>query len=198
MVHKSATGLLVTPHPDFDRYLDHLSRNQFLPWNGIIFRSAAFAHANAQDLISGRGAEIAGGRWNPPGLRTLYGSLEPGLSVDESLGAILRGYGFEAEDLHPRLVAGIEVNLEAVLTLDPAKTIPEWLDYARLLEVDWRAENAAGRETASQALGRAVAATGEALITRSSVRTGMNIALFPGSLRASSSIRIIHEEELPG
>jgi RES domain-containing protein len=189
---------MLTPHPDFNRYLENLSPGEFSSWSGIIFRSAAIARASAEDLISGRGAEIAGGRWNPPGLRTLYASLNPGLSVDESLGAVLRGYGFAPEELHPRVLAGIEVGLEAVLILDPAKGFPEWLDYNRMLKVDWRAENREGRETASQALGRAVAARGEALIIGSAVRTGMNIALFPDSLRPGSSIRIIHGEELPG
>jgi RES domain-containing protein len=188
---------MLTPHPDFNRYLENLLPSEFSAWSGIIFRSAAIAHASAEDLISGRGAEIAGGRWNPPGLRTVYGSLNPGLSVDESLGAVLQGYGFAPEDLHPRVLAGIEVSLEAVLILDPAKA-PEWLDYDRLLKVDWRAENGEGRETASQALGRAVAERGEALITGSAVRIGMNIALFPDSLRPGSSIRIIHGDELPG
>ena len=148
-------------------------------------------------MISGRGAEIAGGRWNPPGLRTVYGSLEPGLSVDESLGAILRGYGFSPEDLRPRVVAAIEVKLEAVLVLDPMKAIPEWLDYDQMLKVDWRTENGEGRETTSQALGRSVASTGEALITSSAVRAGLNIALFPGSLRHGSTLRVIHDKELP-
>jgi RES domain-containing protein len=189
---------MLMPHPDFNRYLENLSPSEFSSWSGVIFRSAAIAHASAADLISGRGAEIAGGRWNPPGLRTVYGSLNPGLSVDESLGAVLRGYGFAPEDLHPRVLAGIEVKLEAVFILDPAKPFPEWLDYDQMLKVDWRAENEEGRETTSQALGRAVAARGEALITGSSVRTGMNIALFPDSLRPGSTIRIIHGEELPG
>ena len=189
---------MLTPHPDFNQYLEKLSPSEFSLWSGIIFRSAAIAHATVEDLMSGRGAEIAGGRWNPPGLRTVYGSLNPGLSVDESLGAILRGYGFVPDDLHPRVLAGIEVKLEAVFLLDPAKGFPEWLDYDRMLKVDWRAENGEDRETASQALGRAVAAKGEALITGSAVRSGMNIVLFPDSLRPESSIRIIHGEELPG
>ncbi|MGA7127973.1 MAG: RES family NAD+ phosphorylase [Chthoniobacterales bacterium] len=158
---------MLTPHPDFSRYFENLSRSDLSPWRGVLFRSAAIAHASAEDLISGHGAELAGGRWNPPGLRTVYGSLNPGLSVDESLEAVLRGYGFNSEDLHPRVIAAIEVELEAVLILDPAQAIPEWLDYDQMLKVDWRAENGDGRETASQALGRAVASAGEALVTES-------------------------------
>jgi RES domain-containing protein len=189
---------MLTPHPDFNRYLENLSRSELSPWRGVLFRSAAIAHASAEDLISGRGAELAGGRWNPPGLRTVYGSLNPGLSVDESLEAVLRGYGFNSEDLHPRVIAAIEVSLEAVLILAPSKAIPEWIDYDEMLEVDWRGENREGRETASQALGRAVASAGEALITGSAVRTGINIALFPERLRPASSLRVIHGDELPG
>ena len=188
---------MLTPHANFNLYLENLGRSELLPWNGIIFRSAAVAHSSADDLISGHGAEMAGGRWNPPGLRTVYGSLEPGLSVDESLGAILRGYGFSSEDLHPRVVAAIEVKLEAVFVVDPTKTIPGWLDYDQMLKIDWRTENDESRETTSQALGRAVASAGEALITVSAVRAGLNIALFPGSLRPGSTMRVVHDEELP-
>ena len=188
---------MLTPYPSFNLYLENLARSELLPWNGIIFRSAAIAHSSADDLISGHGAELAGGRWNPPGLRTVYGSLEPGLSVDESLGVILRGYGLTSDDLHPRIVAAIEVKLEAVFILDPTKAIPAWLDYDQMLKVDWRRENGEGRETTSQALGRAVASAGEALITASAVRAGLNIALFPGSLRPGSTLRVIHDEELP-
>jgi len=185
---------MLTPHPSFNLYLENIADRELLPWNGIIFRSAAIAHSSADDLISGHGAELAGGRWNPPGLRTVYGSLEPGLSVDESLGAILRGYGLSPDDLHPRIVAAIEVKLEAVLILDPTKAIPRWLDYDQMLKVDWRTENGGGRETTSQALGRAVASVGEALITRSAVRAGLNVALFPGSLRSGSTVRVIRDE----
>jgi RES domain-containing protein len=196
--HGLTAQAMLTPHPDFNRYLENLSRSELSPWRGVLFRSAAIAHASGEDLISGRGAELAGGRWNPPGLRTVYGSLNPGLSVDESLEAVLRGYGFNSEDLHPRVIAAIEVSLEAVLILDPSKATPEWIDYDAMLAVDWRGENREGRETASQALGRAVASAGEALITGSAVRTGMNIALFPERLRPASSMRIIHGDELPG
>ena len=93
---------------------------------------------------------------------------------------------------------GIEIELQAVFVLDPMKPIPEWLDYDQMRKMDWRAENAEGRETASQALGRAIAARGEALITGSAVRAGLNMTLFPESVRSGSSIRIIHGEELPG
>jgi RES domain-containing protein len=189
---------MLTPHPQFTLYQEKLSSGSFVDWSGTVFRSAAVAHASAPDLISGRGAEIAGGRWNPPGLRTVYGSLNPGLSVDESLNAVLRGYGFLPEDLHPRVVAAIEVKLEAVLVLDPAGTIPEWLDYEQMIKADWRAENSDGRETASQAFGRAVAGMGEALITGSVVRSGLNIAIFPDSLRPGSILRVIYGDELPG
>jgi RES domain len=189
---------MLKEHPSFSLYCERLAQAQLAPWSGTIFRSATIHHGSAEDLISGHGSAIAGGRWNPPGLQAVYGSLEAGLSVDESFEAVLRGFGFSIEDIHPRVVVGIELNLEAVFILKTSTEIPGWIDYEHLLAIDWRAENAAGRETASQAFGRAVAQFGEALITGSSVRTGLNIAIFPDSIRPGSIFRVIHGDELPG
>jgi RES domain-containing protein len=189
---------MLKEHPSFSLYCERLAQAQLPPWSGTIFRSATIDHGSAEDLISGHGSAIAGGRWNPPGLRAVYGSLKAGLSVDESFNAILRGFGFSIEDIHPRVIVGIELNLEAVFILKPSSEIPEWIDYDHLLTVDWRAENAEGRETVSQAFGRAVAQFGEALIMGSSVRPGLNIAIFPDSIRPGSIFRVIHGDELPG
>jgi len=85
---------MLEEHPSFSLYCERLAQTQLAHWSGTIFRSATIDHGSAEDLISGHGAAIAGGRWNPPGLRAVYGSLEAGLSVDESFNAILRGFGF--------------------------------------------------------------------------------------------------------
>jgi RES domain-containing protein len=131
---------MLKEHPSFSLYCERLAQAQLAPWSGTIFRSATIDHGSSEDLISGHGSAIADGRWNPPGLRTVYGSLEAGLSVDESLNAILRGFGFSSEDIHPRVVVGIELNLQAVFILKTSSEISEWIDYDHLLTVDWRAE----------------------------------------------------------
>ncbi len=166
---------MLKEHPSFSLYCERLAQTQLAPWSGTIFRSATIDHGSAEDLISGHGSAIAGGRWNPPD-----------------------GFGFSIEDIHPRVIVGIELNLEAVFILKTSSQIPEWIDYDHLLTIDWRAENAEGRETISQAFGRAVAQFGEALIIGSSVRTGLNIAIFPDSIRSGSIFRVIHGDELPG
>jgi RES domain-containing protein len=74
---------MLKEHPSFSLYCERLAQAQLAPWSGTIFRSATIDHGSAEDLISGHGSAIAGGRWNPPGLRTVYGSLEAGLSVEE-------------------------------------------------------------------------------------------------------------------
>ena len=188
---------MLKAHPSFAQYLQKITANYFSSWSGIMFRSATIGHGNSADLISGEGSAIAGGRWNPPGLHAVYGSLEPGLSVDESLHAILRGFGFAPEDIHPRIIVGLEVRLQAVLRLDIGSGDLDWLNTDEMLVLDWRAENAAGRETASQALGGVAAEVGEALIVRSSVRSGLNVVIFPDSMRTGSGVRIIHKDELP-
>lgn len=65
----------------------------------LAWRVDASVHAAQWD--SGIGAEIAGGRWNPKGLRVVYASFDPSTTILES--AVHRG--FRVLDMQPFLLS---------------------------------------------------------------------------------------------
>ena len=63
-----------------------------LPWDAgppELWRLDTQAHAATWD--SGKGAELAGGRWNPEGLATVYCSADPSTAILEL--AVHKGFG---------------------------------------------------------------------------------------------------------
>src|SRR5205814_9267449 len=76
------------PHAHRVRRL-HVRR---LPWDAgppELWRLDTQAHAATWD--SGKGAELAGGRWNPEGLATVYCSADPSTAILEL--AVHKGFG---------------------------------------------------------------------------------------------------------
>jgi hypothetical protein len=74
-------------------------------------------------------------------------------------------------------------------------------DNSQKLERYWiqigSSANANGSESSSQAFGRAVSEVSEALLVPSARRVGVNLVVYPKSLRASSILEIEGQEELP-
>jgi RES domain-containing protein len=72
-------------HPRFaelrDEFRDH--PEWFTPWSGLLFRFQTVAYPQAKDILSGRGASGRGGRWNPPGYATVYGSTTDTTALEE-------------------------------------------------------------------------------------------------------------------
>jgi len=89
----------------------------------VAWRLDGAAHAPAWD--SGIGAERAGGRWNPKGLRTVYCSIDPSTTILES--AVHRG--FDVLDIQPFVLSGMVIHDPAdVLIVAPADIPnPAWL-----------------------------------------------------------------------
>ena len=188
---------MLQPHPLYALFAERLSSMPRRRWAGIGFRSVIPRYANTRDMISGVGAFHGGGRWNPPGLRAVYASLEPGLSVNEAMRVVFSDRGFTVGDIRPRLIAGLRCQLNALIDFSTDNAVPPWLDLGELLEEDWSAANANGCESSSQALGRAVSEAGEALLIPSARRTGVNLVIYPKSLREGSILEIERKEELP-
>jgi RES domain-containing protein len=68
----------LTIHPDSSQ-IDRALRNCLplaAPWNGDAFRMAEAPYATQTDILSGAGAARWGGRWNPPGIPTIYACLD--------------------------------------------------------------------------------------------------------------------------
>jgi RES domain-containing protein len=163
------------------------------------FRSAGVKYAHESDLLSGDGAARYGGRWNPRGVGAIYASLDPVTAVKESYQEFLE-YGFAGATIRPRVFVGLKVDLKCVLDLTQAR-IRRALGYtiSDLVTEDWRAIQALGEESWTQAIGRgAVAARFEALLAPSARnRTGKILVAFPSNLRTAHAVRVMAADELP-
>lgn len=66
---------------------------------------------------SGEGAYLAGGRWNSPGLRVVYGSIDPAAAILE----VAVHKGFRALDTVPHVLTAFAVlDFSRIHVLDPA------------------------------------------------------------------------------
>jgi RES domain-containing protein len=188
---------MLQPHPLYTFFAEQLSLTTPKSWSGIAFRSVVPRYANARDMISGVGAFRGGGRWNTRGIHAVHASLELGLSVNEAMGVVFSDRGFSVSDIRPRLVAGLRCQLNAVIDLSTDSAVPPWLRLGELLSEDWNTANTNGRESSSQAFGRAVSEVSEALLVPSARRVGVNLVVYPKILRASSILEIEGQKELP-
>jgi RES domain-containing protein len=169
-------------HPRFAELRDLFRAHPewFVAWTGTLFRFHTVDYPAPRDVLSGEGAQWRGGRWNLPGLATLYGSTTDATALQECK-ANDRYYGVETKS--PRLLVAIQVQLTRVLDLtSPAIRRGTGVSLAELAAEDWRKLLAAGKESFTQAIGRAVAAAdGSGLLARSAaVPRGVNVAIFPG------------------
>lgn len=115
---------------------------------------------------------------------TLYGSTTDATALEECK-ANDRYSGVETKG--PRLLVAIEARLARMLDLtnpDIRRSLD--LTLAELAAEDWRKLRAAGRESLTQALGRAGAGVGGSgvLVRSAAVRRGVNGVIFPGNCQA--------------
>lgn len=164
-----------------------------------VFRSAGVKYANTADFISGEGAGYYGGRWNPPGIKAVYGSLDPVTATKEVFQQFLK-YGFKSADIKPRVMAGVRVKVHRLLDLTDAKIRRKiGFGLADLTEEDWAAIQSTGEESWTQAIGRGCRSAGfEGLLAPSAQhRAGINVILFPDKFDSDSSVEAIARDELP-
>ena len=172
-------------HPRFAELRDDFRAHPewFTPWAGTFFRFHTVDFPTAKDVLSGDGARRHGGRWNSPGFATLYGSTTDTTALEECK-ANDRYYGVPTKS--PRLLVAIEARLTRMLDLTNPDLRRELdVTLTELAAEDWRKLLAAGKESFTQVLGRAVAAAGgSGLLARSAaVRRGVNVVVFPGVCR---------------
>lgn len=186
------------PNPQFRQFHVLLEANPdlFRSWSGSLFRFQAVEFPTPEDVASGAGAKRRGGRWNPPGVATIYGSstdttaLEESKANDRYAGIVTRC---------PRLLVAVEARLERVLDLGAAPVRRRLgLNLVELQAEDWRKLTDSGKESLTQALGRAVQVTeGSGLLARSAACDGgVNVVLFPGNLQPGESLRVVEEGKL--
>jgi RES domain-containing protein len=181
-------------HPRSAELLSWLNRRKqsAKPLAGEYYRVAGPRHTTAGEIVSGVGAFIAGGRWNPIGeMKVVYLSKEPETALRESL-ASFRYHNLPISDALPKITVAVAVKLERVLNLSKHATVTEFLGE------DWRALMARGVEAGSQALGWAAFAAGlQGLIVPSKPDpTGVNLIVFPENLTRRCRLEVMNAAEL--
>lgn len=190
-------SLRLQPNPRFAEFQAIMAAHPewLKPWSGLFFRFQTIDFSSAEDILSGEGARVRGGRWNQPGLATVYGSTTDTTALEECK-ANDRYYGVETKS--PRLLVAIEAQLVGVLDLTAAgirRTLGVTLK--ELAAEDWRKVMQAGQESSSQALGRAASAAGASgLLGRSAaVAFGINVAVFP-RIHRHDRMKVVEGEKL--
>lgn len=185
----------IEPNEEFDRIeaAVRACAPEAAPWAGTVYRSSTPRYAGVHEMVTGIGSARLGGRWNPrASFPTVYASLEPETAMSESM-ATFRYYGLPPQSALPRLFRAIRVSLALVLDLRQAplsNPLPFWVRLG--LREDWRALQERGRESTSQAVGRAAWLAGlEGLIVPSHACKGHNAVLFPGNLQPGSRIEAL-------
>lgn len=163
-------------------------------WSGILYRSASPKYAATDDILSGAGTKLLGGRWTPAGaFRATYLSLDPETAFAESL-AHHRYYSIELQSALPRVVVAARADLAVVLDLtDAAVAAQLGIDLGAIVAQDWRATVAAGSIPDSHRIAITLhAARLEGFIVPSAARRGFsNLVILPDSLRTTSTISVL-------
>lgn len=190
-------------HPDSRQLQQNLNRCLALAKSleGSIFRFTPIRFSNRVDLLSGAGARLHGGRWNPVGkFNCVYGSLTAGVAQDEAFANFDR-YGIPRNKMRPLVQVAIHLRLQFVLDLTDVHVLKSLdITVKQLTDCDWETSQGEGKEALTQAIGRICHhAELEAIIVPSrSLPKAKNIALFPGRRRVGSSWKIQGARDLPG
>lgn len=96
------------------RRFEHVlgDRSTHRKWSGVAFRSVVPRYARSGDIISGEGSALHGGRWNPVGLRAVYGCLAPETAMAEPLEWFRRA-GVPLARAMPRVFVALTIQLAA-------------------------------------------------------------------------------------
>ena len=89
-----------------------------------LYRLQSARYGLPKDFLSGKGAELTGGRWNPVGMPVVYTSRTVELAALEYLVHYFEG--FPNSKLPDLLVATIEILEEDILTIEPEMLPKNW------------------------------------------------------------------------
>ena len=89
-----------------------------------LYRLQSARYGLPKDFLSGKGAELTGGRWNPVGMPVVYTSLSVELASLEYLVHYFEG--FPNSKLPDLLVATLEVPDHEILTIEPEILPKNW------------------------------------------------------------------------
>jgi RES domain-containing protein len=189
----------ISNHPDFEQ----LSRRvvALIAHAGslrqVVFRSCEPTYATKDDLLSGEGGRIHGGRWNPPSsFATVYAAFSESTALAEGKANYVY-YHFDPADALPRMLVAVDVNLAMVLDLTDGKVRKSLgVSATRMRCDDWRRSNRHGSESLTQALGRAGYESDLEGLVVPACDGGKNLVWFPGNLRRASQATIRNADRL--
>jgi RES domain-containing protein len=142
-------------------------------FQGSLYR--ALNPVYAREPLSGRGAELYGGRFNPKGVPTLYLSLSVMTALREAN---------QVGNLQPTTLVAYEAEIENIFdSRYEIELAAEGVDDAALVDTTWREQMKATGEAKTQAFARRLIAAGyNGLLVRSfaagSTADDMNLVLW--------------------
>ena len=145
---------------------------------GVWYRCVETSYAH--EIVSGEGARLHGGRWNPrDSFCTVYLSDRPETALEEYL-ARARRMKWPDHKSMPMVMAGVEVSASQVLDLRISDVATVLEPFLQAEPQHWRAIQAGG-ESVSQSIGRAARECRlQGLLAESQqVEDGLNLVLFP-------------------
>lgn len=145
----------------------------------------------AREPMSGRGAELYGGRFNPKGVPALYTSLSVMTAIKEAN---------QVGSLQPTTLVSYEAEIESVFdSRDDSALAAEGMDAAALADATWRDQMKTAGEASTQAFARRLLAAGHnGLLVRSFAPGAsvddLNLVLWKWGERAPSRLILIDDE----
>jgi RES domain-containing protein len=158
-------------------------------YSGKLYR--ALNPVYAREPMSGRGAELYGGRFNPKGVPALYASTSVVTALREAN---------QVGDLQPTMLVCYRAEIEMVFdTTDIAALEAAGLDEVALADPTWRNQMRTSGEARTQRFARDLIAAGyNGLVVRSFAKGSgpgdMNMVLWKWGLSGPSALELIDEE----
>jgi RES domain-containing protein len=158
-------------------------------YRGLLFRALNPIHA--REPLSGRGAQLYGGRFNPKGVPALYTSLTVMTALREAN---------QAGSFQPTTLVSYDAEIENVFdSRDEAALKAEGMDGAALADMTWRDRMKISGEAPTQFFARRLMDKGiHALLVRSfalgTTEHDLNLVLWHWSNAAPASLTLIDDE----
>jgi RES domain-containing protein len=160
----------------------------------MLYRGPLYRALNpiyAREPLSGRGAELFGGRFNPKGVPALYSSLTVMTALREAN---------QAGAFQPTMLVSYDAKIASVFdTRDEAALKAEGMDAAALAESTWRDQMKSTGEARTQTFARHLIAKGShGLLVRSfapgATEDDLNLVLWRWGDATPSRLTVIDDE----
>jgi RES domain-containing protein len=190
-----------TPHTRFASFYDALKDRALLnSWSGSALRAAAPRWISRPYRLTGTGALLSGGRWNNLKLVPAVYFADSVDTLNAEAEAWANRYQWKVDELKPLTRISVRFELKSVLDLTAKTTLKKLgLSTGELTACDWKAEQDAGREALTQALGRAAfECLADGLVAPSARHPGgVTLVFFPSHWHDGWVVSTHDEGEIP-